>query len=257
MTRTSLLILALLSSNGCEPVPRDSAVDDTWSLDLVQVPAGPFWMGCNAEVDVACDLDELPFHEVRLSGFGVLETEVSQAAWQACVDGGSCDELVLPVGAERHPQLPATGVTRRQGEAFCEWAGLRLPTEAQWEKAARGEGGQLYPWGDASPDCGLANGRGCGRDLLPVRSLGAGVSPYGALQMSGNAWEWVSDGYDATYYAESPSDDPTGPELDSLGQLRGVSTYSSDGALRASNRQITVASMTCPLCGVRCVGDLP
>lgn len=257
MTRTPMPFLALFALQGCEPEPQDSAIDDSWSLELVSVPAGTFWMGCDTAVDTACDQDEQPFHELQLSGFGILETEVSQAAWQACVDDDGCDELRLPTGAERHPQLPATGVTRSQAQVFCEWAGLRLPTEAEWEKAARGDSGQLYPWGDDRPDCSLANDRGCGRDLLPVRSLDAGASPYGALQMSGNAWEWVSDGYDADFYADSPSEDPTGPELDSLQQLRGTSAYSTAGALRASNRQITVADMTCPLCGLRCAGDLP
>jgi len=238
-------------------VPDDSAVDTSWSVALVAVSEGSFTMGCDPGRDPACDPDELPAHPVSVSAFGIMETELSHAAWQACVDDGVCGELLLPPGADRRPQLPVTGLTRTQAELVCGWAGLRLPTEAEWEWAARGDDGRLYPWGDAAPDCTLANGRSCGAPLLPVRSLEAGASPVGALHMSGNAWEWVSDGYDADYYQDSPEQDPTGPDTSALDQLRGVAIYSSDAALRASNRQVAVEGMTCPLCGVRCAGEAP
>ena len=244
---------------GCQPVHEsaDSDWDTNWSLELVEVPAGSFMMGCDPDADPACELDEQPFHEVTLAAFSIQRVEVSQAAWQACVDADACDPPLLSSGAQRHPQLPVTGVTRTQAHAFCAWAGLRLPTEAEWEKAARGSDGRLYPWGDASPDCSLAHGRACGETLAPVDSLEAGASPYGVLHTSGNAWEWVSDGYDADYYIDSPAENPPGPESDDLQQLRGESLFSTDAALRASNRQVAVEDMTCPLCGLRCTGDLP
>ncbi len=251
------LPLVLLALPGCPSEPGDSAQDTRWSLELVPVPAGVFPMGCEPREDPDCALDEQPQHRVELSDFGIMRTEVSQAAWQACVDDGGCPEPLLAEGMDRHPQLPATGLTRGMAQEFCAWAGLRLPTEAEWEKAARGEDGWRYPWGDEAPDCGRAHGRGCGHPLLPVESLAAGASPYGALHMSGNAWEWVSDAYDPHFYQDSPAVDPTGPSGEGLQQLRGVATHSGTAALRSADRQVAVTGMTCPLCGVRCAGELP
>ncbi len=255
MDKLSLLLpLGLLA---CEPQPGDSVADTSWSLDLVEVPAGAFLMGCDPDVDPACEDDELPQREVTLAAFTILRTEVSHAAWQACEDDGACEPPLLPSDLVLSPQLPVTGITYLSGEAFCAWAGLRLPTEAEWEKAARGDDGRLYPWGDAEPACDLAHGRGCDEPLLPVDSLEAGASPYGVLHTSGNAWEWVSDGYAHDYYEEAPSEDPPGPEGSSLQLLRGVAVYSSSDALRVSNRQVAVPGMTCPMCGLRCAGDAP
>jgi formylglycine-generating enzyme required for sulfatase activity len=247
----------LLTLSGCQPALLDSAADTRWSVELVTVPQGAFLMGCDPAGDPLCGEDEQPQHRVELSAYGIMRTEVSQAAWQACVDDGACDEPLLAEGMERHPQLPVTGLVREMAQDFCEWADLRLPTEAEWEKAARGEDGQRYPWGEAAPDCSLAHGRGCGDAPLPVDSLEAGASPYGALHMSGNAWEWVSDSYDPLYYQDSPAQDPTGPTQAGLQQIRGVSVYSDPATLRAADRQMAISGMACPLCGLRCAGDPP
>jgi formylglycine-generating enzyme required for sulfatase activity len=185
--------------------------DTAPSADMVDVPAGSFEMGCNADVDDACDDDEKPQHKVTLSDFSIDRTEVTQDQYAACVTAGACMPPSCPWDCS-HTDYPATCVAWAQAQAFCAWAGKRLPTEAEWEKAARGTKALKYPWGNDEPDCTLTNMSGCGDTVIPVGSLPDGASPYGALDMAGNVVEMVSDYYDANYYATSPSDDPTGPD---------------------------------------------
>lgn len=185
----------------------------------VAVPGGPFMMGCNADADPACGDDEYPYHEVTLSSFSIDQTEVTVGAWQTCVDAGACAPLPATDGAGNPCDYsaddhPAFCLDWFQASDFCTWRGGLLPTEAQWEKAARGADGRVYPWGDASPTCTLAHYSACDEftRTLPVGSKPAGASPYGALDMTGNVSEWVADWYSASYYLMSPSENPPGPD---------------------------------------------
>ena len=182
--------------------------------DMVPVPAGPFLRG-----DDGGEADERPRRRLVLSAFVIDRTEVSRGAYAACVVAGRCPP---PAGGPGAADLPVTGVTWDEARAFCAFVGKRLPTEAEWEKAARGGDGRRYPWGEefscARGNFGSFDGEGrCAAEgapgrPVPVGQAPRGASPYGALDMAGNVWEWVADRYDARYYARATPLDPRGPE---------------------------------------------
>jgi formylglycine-generating enzyme required for sulfatase activity len=202
---------------------------------MAAVPAGDFLMGCNEEVDDECEDDERPLHTVSLSAFEIDVTEVTQEEYAACVTAGECSEPECEWDCER-TTYPASCIRFAAASTYCAWAGKRLPTEAEWEKAARGEEGAKYPWGNDEPTCELANMGGCGEAALPVGSVPDGASPYGVLDMSGNMVEFVSDWYSPTYYEASPSTDPQGPETGTRFGGRGGGFRSDAEYQRASKR---------------------
>lgn len=231
---------------------------------MVAVPAGSAWMGCNESVDNQCQADEHPFHEVILAAFAIDRTEVTIAAYTACVDEGLCsspddtDAFGAPCTLGESPAHPMTCVDWFAASTYCEQQGKRLPSEAEWEKAARGVSGQLYPWGDANPSCNEAVMNECPTtSLQPVGSKPAGASPYGALDMGGNAFEWVADWYAAAYYVESPLESPTGPATGTRRVIRSAGPNYGDQAMRASLRGVDFEAPTpddaSAIVGFRCV----
>jgi eukaryotic-like serine/threonine-protein kinase len=213
-------------------------VGSTWlspvdNMVMVYVPEGDFSIGSENG-----RLDELPVHTVYLDAFWIDRTEVTNRMYAMCAAKGACQWITNSntncnfshygqSGFENHP---VTCVDWNMAEAYCQWAGRRLPTEAEWEKAARGTDGRTYPWGNTFPTCKLANlfslgfmTSRCVGDTTPVGSYPDGASPYGAWDMAGNAWEWVNDWYSATYYGKSPGSNPTGPTSGDYHVMRGVS----------------------------------
>jgi formylglycine-generating enzyme required for sulfatase activity len=207
-------------------------------------------MGC-AATDTACRDDEKPEHSVTLGAFEIDRTEVTQDQYAACVTAKACNPPSCDWDCTK-TDIPAGCVERSDAEAFCTWAGKRLPTEAEWEMAARGTDGRIYPWGNDPPTCTLANMAGCGDAPTPVGSNPTGASPFGAEDMAGNVVEIVADWYDATYYQTSPATDPTGPATGTRYVGRGGGYKSEAIWQRGSSRDWYDLSDSTPPLGFRC-----
>ena len=174
----------------------------------------------SAASDPAAYAGESPIHPVFLKDFWIDRTEVTNATYALCVSAGACQAPAKTTSYTRSAyygnrdfaDYPVIFVTWNDATAYCQWAGGQLPTEAQWEKAARGTDGRPYPWGMALPDRDLLNYNVQVGDTTEVGRYPAGASPYGALDMAGNVWEWVEDWYQPDYFAHSPLRDPLGPD---------------------------------------------
>ncbi len=179
---------------------------------MVRVAAGPYLRGSLPAVGLE---DERPQRKIQLDTFDIDRTELSTKRYQSCVQAGRCTEprcIEDDDSPERRATHPVVCVTWQQAFDYCAWATKRLPTEAEWEKAARGIEGGKYPWGHGAPSCERANFAGCNKGgTHAVGALSAAKSPFGALDMAGNVWEWVGDWHHAEYYAVSPTKNPPGP----------------------------------------------
>ena len=194
---------------------------------MFAIPAGPFEMGASGTQALE---DERPRHRVVLDAFSMDLYEVTTAQYGAflAVTGRTAPWLWESVNLHEHGDRPVVGVDWHDADAYCRWKGKRLPTEAEWEKAARGDDGRLYPWGNQAPTKEHANFAlgarfSYSQVLMPVQSYEAGKSPYGLYQMAGNVGEWVSDWYGANYYEQGPEGNPPGPENGQFKVLRGGS----------------------------------
>ncbi len=198
---------------------------------VVYVPAGDFIMGQDEE-DVTSDHE--PAHSVYLDAFWIHQTEVTNRQYATCVAAGVCEVPFRTTGqpywyaSTGHALDPVVGVSWEQAVVYCEWIEGRLPTEAEWEKAARGTDGDPYPWGDEEPACDLLNFSDCQEINQPVRvrTFFEGASPFLLADTAGNVSEWVQDWYDEDYYATSPSSNPAGPVSGTRRVVRG-SNYDS------------------------------
>ena len=233
-------------------------------VGMALIPAGSFWMGCNEAVDTCTDrFLEMPYHQVTLSAYYMDRTEVTIAQYAECVTAGSCAAPRWRVYDDLGGNHPVIGVTWTQARDYCARAGKRLPTEAEWEKAARGTDGRKYPWGNETATCEYAvmddGGNGCGtKGPWAVCSKSpAGDSPYGLCDMAGNVAEWVSDWYVWNYYNSSPAPDPTGPDSGEARVFRGGSFSRDDYFLRAYRRNLYVPSDALINLGFRCAKDAP
>ena len=200
--------------------------------EMVLIPAGEFWMGSEDGGS-----DEKPRRRVYLDAFYIDRYEVTNAHYgrfmQATGRGAPSEWNSTSFNG---PTQPVVGVDWHDAEAYCKWAGKRLPTEAEWEKAARGTDGRKYPWGDQWDPSRANSSESKLAKTAPVGSYPTGVSPYGAHDMAGNVWEWVADWYDANYYQRAPSRNPKGPESGQARALRGGSWFFRSGHLRSSGR---------------------
>lgn len=218
---------------------------------LVAIPAGTFTMG-NGDPGA-------PVHKVTLRDFWIYRTKVTNQQYQSCVNSGQC----TAPNAQDDPQLtnaasandPVVGVTYDQAAAYCKSVHGRLPTEAEWEKAARGPNGNVYPWGDSAPSCDLLNFGGCLGQTSNVTAYPRGKSYFSVLDMAGNVYEWVADWYDPLYYGSSALEDPLGPTSGQMHSVRSTSFKSIASQVAPAIRSFDLPADHRPDLGFRCVVD--
>jgi formylglycine-generating enzyme required for sulfatase activity len=246
-------------------LPPSRLVTDARGVPMALVPAGSFEMGGENSGQ-----DGWPIHTVTLDAFYIDQYEVTNARFATFLNEQSEDaEVVVALSLaacdwfhiERRDgawqvddgcaDLAVVWATWDEARAYCEWRGARLPTEAEWEKAARGTDGREYPWGQGI-DCTVANYGDCVGDVMPVGSYPKGISPYGAYDMAGNVWEWVNDWYQKDYYGSAPSNNPPGPSSGSDRVRRGGAWSNSPGYLRTMDRGSSPPAWRHSNLGFRC-----
>jgi iron(II)-dependent oxidoreductase len=202
-----------------------------------------------------------PAHRVNLPDYWIFQTKVTNRQFAICVQSGLC----TPPSERENPGFndalqanhPVTGVTQQQALRYCTFAHARLPTEAEWEKAARGPGENIYPWGNTKPGCDLLNSFDCVGHTTPVNTYDQGASYYGAFDLKGNTFEWLSDWYDAGYYTASPTDSPLGPFEGDERSVRGSAFNSGANQSPAALRFYTRPEISRDNLGFRCVVTEP
>ena len=226
-------------------------------MTLVYIPEGEFLMG-SADTDELAQVMEKPQHSVFLDAYWIDQTEVTNKQYRPCIEAGVCQPPPFTtmynsyLNDSEFDDYPVVFVSWDDAQAYCSWVGRRLPTEAEWEKAARGTDGRIYPWGDDAPNDDLLTFNG--KFDLPqmVKSHPGGVSPYGVYDMAGNVWEPVSDWFDHEYYSKSPSTNPTGPDSGNRHAVRGGGHRNGDQYVRSAYRLRPYSNEAFNDGGVRC-----
>lgn len=258
-------VVMVLCAMGATVVTAAEPAADVSSSSMVLIPAGPFSMGSNDGLP-----NERPERQVTLAAFYIDRQEITIARYAQFLEAtqrkapSTWDEDAVAAAGDR----PVVGVNWFDAEAYCKWTGARLPTEAEWEKAAKGTAARRFPWGDMQPFVDIANyNRGIwvsetitlspvtgGVEGMSVRHglKEGGRSPYGLFHMAGNAAEWVADRYDREYYAKAPATNPLGPTDGEKRVIRGGSWADLPTALRVSARVSAEPEFRDRTVGFRC-----
>ncbi len=255
-----LLVVGCLGQNAPSPTPSpkptvgviSSTVRTQDGMVMVYVPAGTFTMGR----DLAPD-DQRPGHDVTLDAFWLDQTEVTNAEYDPCAAAGVCSASDFADDRQLNGDTqPVAGVSWFDADAYCAWVGARLATEAEWEYAARGPEEYAYPWGnEALPGYANCANEWCGDQFpatAPVGSFPQGASWVGALDLSGNVWEWINDWYAAGYYGVSPEQNPSGPAEGTTKVIRGGSWQYNLANIRATMRGAAYPAARSQYLGFRC-----
>lgn len=251
-----LLVLSINLLTACRslsPLVDFIAEPNIKESSWVRIPAGTFVMG-----EKQGDDDEEPVHNVFLNEYWISGYEITNEQYQMCVAAGACSCMLnQPADQAQHPVVR---LTWNEANEFCVWIGGRLPSEAEWEKAARGGlVGALYPWGDDEVSCDQNAKNGaqfgyCSGELLTVGSFPP--NGYGVYDMAGNAWEWVADWYDKDYYRNSSETNPTGPADGKYKVIRGGGWNYTVYGLRVAYRSVSYPDSKANFIGFRCVREL-
>ncbi len=248
----SIVFINTLLMSGCM-----SAIKDDAKENMVFIPEGSFTMGFKIDNDHEWgDMDEEPVHQVTLSSYWIDKYEVTSSNFAKFLNENKNEahrfiEITPSVTVQFEDDVyeprkglenyPVNRVSWFGAEAYCKWKGKRLPTEAEWEKAARGTDQRIFPWGNEFPDNSRVTFRRKFSEkgfqvMEPVDGMKNGISPYGVHQMSGNVWEWVSDWFDSAAYQDENRTDPKGPELGISKVLRGGNWYYKAYYMRTTYR---------------------
>jgi formylglycine-generating enzyme required for sulfatase activity len=254
--------------------PTEAKLKDTWAspmdgMELAYIPHGQFLIG-SLDSDPQSWLMEKPQHRVELSGYWMDKTEITNAMYAKCIQSGACPAKKMRIantresyfGDAKFDNYPVIYVTWEEAQTYCAWAGRKLPTEAQWEAAARGSDGRLYPWGNAAPTCNVVNyaisvptdfskSNYCTGDTTAVGKYPKGASPFAVLDMAGNVWEWVAD-WESPNYLVEPHLDPTGFSTGENRVIRGGSYFNDAKYIRAAMRSSHEPTDATNYIGFRC-----
>jgi eukaryotic-like serine/threonine-protein kinase len=231
-----IVLVSLIASCTNSSETNTNQISEKDGMELIYIPAGEFTMGSTDEDKDAAE-DEKPQHKVYLDAYWIDKTEVTNGMYNKCLDAGACTLPVLPSKEFFDaPNQPVQGLAWTQAVDYCEWVERRLPTEAEWEKAARGTDARLFPWGNELLNEPTANYDFLFNQFTDVGSFELGASPYGVMDMAGNVWEWTADWYSEDYYANSPYENPTGPESGNIKVIRSGAWNTVLRAIRVTNR---------------------
>lgn len=290
-TPTATLTLSTTPTVDPNMPPLNASLGDSWirpvdDMEMVFVPEGTFLMGSDPSIDTLADNDEFPLHEVELDGFWIDRTEVTNGQYSeflnaqgnlgeggvTWLDIGDRDVLIELnngdyISKTDFDNYPVVEISWYGANAYCQWLGGELPTEAQWEYAARGPDGRLFPWGNTidSPRANYCDSN-CSLDwadmnvndgyseVAPIATYSPeGDSWVGATDMAGNVWEWVSDWYARNYYGEADKDSPLGPEIGDFKVMRGGGWNPDASNLRVANRDANTPDLRSDFIGFRCI----
>ena len=273
-----------LENKKCEPCSVNQNILSVCEDNECLISSGDFCMGCQELEGVSCNKDEQPYHKIYLKAYKIDQYEVTVAQFKECVQKGKCDikNVYLKESDKCNYEIegrddhPMNCINWYGAKEYCKWKHKRLPTEAEWEKSARGNDGRIYPWNNNKFGCDYSivdidkepnNGNeGCGKNSSSTVGFLAGVSPYGLNDMSGNVMEWVNDNYDSKYYSKigqndtedfKESENPQGPKTGNSKVLRGGSWRTYGEFAYTFRRERYVPSFGHDDYGFRCVKDIP